>query len=320
MRYNHKYSVPQSRTCNWQEVYLERRSQIRLKSPSPILQNSALDADSAYSIQPLLKTGKIVLYCLLVLELSLHDPLILLLSHTYRTPSLLYFIAAALAATAVAAAILVYILKINFRSFNRRLVSSFTNPEYRKSEENYFTVTSKLSTTVDDAIGPRITFVGNCLTVIGPWSLFVLDLCGHRVRETAKAAVPRADVEAGADLGQHVFKGIGNGLKVALLQSNLGTILVSQIVDLFLKHKGFLQKVDEDVKALGDPDEVGTEFWAVLIIDVQLLQEFLRSGVLLHQLMNDSGHDGHFAVSVGGVPNGMPHVSHLLLVLHRAAV
>lgn len=157
------------------------------------------------------------------------------------------------------------------------------------------------------------------MAVIGPWDL-IFDLGRDGVGKTTEAAIPCADVEAGADMGEYVLKRIGNSLEVALLESNLGSVLISQIVDLFLKDKGFLQEVDKDVKSLCDSDEVGAEFRTILTLDVQVLEHFPRSRMLFGQLVEDGGHDLHFAVGVGGVPDGMPHVSHLLLVLHRAAV
>jgi len=138
--------------------------------------------------------------------------------------------------------------------------------------------------------------------------------------ETTKAAVPGADVEAGADMGKNVLKGIGNSLKIALVESDLGPEFVSQVVDLFLEDEGFLQKVDDDVKSLSDLDEVGAELRSLLVLDVQLLQQLSGLGMLLSQLVEDGGHDLHFAVGVRRVPDLMPHMCHLLLVLHGAAV
>lgn len=143
----------------------------------------------------------------------------------------------------------------------------------------------------------------------------ILDLGGDCVGETAKAAVPRTDVEAGADLGQYVLKGVGNSLEVALLESNLGAILLSQIVDLFLEDEGLVQQVDDDVEALSDSDDESAEFWRGFVFDVHLLQDFSGKGVLLSQFVEDGRHDLDLSVSVGGVPNLMPHVRHLFLVL-----
>lgn len=131
------------------------------------------------------------------------------------------------------------------------------------------------------------------------WSLYlILDLGRDGVGETAKTAVPRANVEAGADLGKDVLEGIGYSLKIALLKSNFGSVLVSQIVDLFLEYQGFLQKIDEGVKSLGHSDEVGTEFWSVLALDLELLEEVSRLGVLVGQLVEDRCHDLDLTVSV----------------------
>jgi len=138
--------------------------------------------------------------------------------------------------------------------------------------------------------------------------------------ETTEATVPRANIKASANLGKYVLKGIGYGLKIALLQSNFGAILVCQVVNLFLEYQWFLQKIDDDVESLSHSDEVGSEFWAVLALDVELLEEASRVGVLLSEFMEDSSHDGHLAVSVGRVPDLVPHVGHFLLVLKRTTV
>jgi len=106
--------------------------------------------------------------------------------------------------------------------------------------------------------------------VIGPRRL-VLYLDRDGVGKTTQATIPGANVEAGADMGKDVLEGISNSLKVALLETNFGSILVSQIVDLFFQHKWFLQKVNEDVEALCDPDDVGAEFRTVLALDVHPL-------------------------------------------------
>lgn len=135
------------------------------------------------------------------------------------------------------------------------------------------------------------------LTVIGGKSL-PFDLGRYGVGETTQATVPRADVEAGADLGQNVFERIGNGLEVALLQSNLGAVLLSQIVDLFLEDEWLFQKIDEDVEPLGDPDDVGTEFRRVLALDVQLFHDLTSVRVLLGELVEDGCHDLDLAVGV----------------------
>jgi len=118
------------------------------------------------------------------------------------------------------------------------------------------------------------------------------------VDKTAQAAVPRAHVEAGAHLREDCLERIEHGLEVALLESDLGAVFVCHVVDLFLEDGGLVEQIDEVVEAVGDSDDVGSERWALFVLDMLGLHQVLHLGVLRQHVVEDSLHDGDLALGV----------------------
>jgi hypothetical protein len=107
---------------------------------------------------------------------------------------------------------------------------------------------------------------------------------------------------------------------VCLGDSISGLVLVSQVAELFKENRLAVEQIDDVVQTIGYTNQVGSEFTAGWIIDMDSGEQLLRIWVVEEQIIEDSSGNGDLAGSEGRCPDPLPDVLDLSSILSRAAV